>query len=46
MENFNFKVKKFINKHHLIPKDSHILAGVSGGPDSLSIATFLKNLPE
>lgn len=41
MNNFESKVKKFIHKHRLIPPGSRVLAGVSGGPDSLALLYFL-----
>ncbi|MFC1842763.1 tRNA lysidine(34) synthetase TilS [Candidatus Dependentiae bacterium] len=38
------KIKDFIEKHNLIPKDSKILLGLSGGPDSVFLLDFLAKL--
>lgn len=46
MKKLNEKIKKFIDKHQLISKDDHILIGLSGGPDSVSMLYLLLQLQE
>jgi tRNA(Ile)-lysidine synthase len=41
---FKNKILNYINKHALIPANSKILAGVSGGPDSLVLLHFLRSI--
>jgi len=38
------KIKEFIKKHDLIPKQSKIVLGLSGGPDSVFLLDFLAKL--
>ncbi|MCI8282366.1 MAG: tRNA lysidine(34) synthetase TilS [Lachnospiraceae bacterium] len=38
------KVLSFVNQHHMIERGSHILAGVSGGADSVCLLLILKEL--
>lgn len=43
---FERKVIEYIETHQLIPEGSHILVGVSGGPDSLVLLHLLKSWQE
>src|SRR5690625_1572716 len=40
------KVLHFIDKHHLIKKDTRILIGVSGGPDSMALLHYFHRLKD
>ncbi|MDQ0220885.1 tRNA lysidine(34) synthetase TilS [Peribacillus cavernae] len=43
---FKKKILDYIYKHDLIPEKSKLLAGVSGGPDSLVLLHFLHEIKE
>lgn len=40
------KVTNFMQKHHLIKKDTTVLLGVSGGPDSMALLYYYLSLQE
>ncbi|MCR4655043.1 MAG: tRNA lysidine(34) synthetase TilS [Lachnospiraceae bacterium] len=46
MHRFTFSVLRFIEEHSLIDKDSRILAGISGGADSVCLFYVLLELRE
>ncbi|WP_225435394.1 tRNA lysidine(34) synthetase TilS [Bacillus aerolatus] len=43
---YEVKVKSFINRHQLIKEGEKIAVGVSGGPDSLSLLSYLADRRE
>jgi len=38
------KIRTYIDTHHLIPPKTHVLLGLSGGPDSLFLMHFLAHM--
>ena len=46
MNKLENKIKNFIKKHELIPENSKIVLGLSGGPDSIFLLHFLAQLKQ
>lgn len=44
--NMQHTVMKFIEKHHLLTKNSTVLIAVSGGPDSMALLHFYQSIQE
>lgn len=44
IENMPAKVRKTIEKHHMLRKGDHLLVGVSGGADSVALLSVLNRL--